>query len=77
MPGSHRVPKSKRRQSIGRDSLFERLSELISLRERVAQAELAGAQPLNAIHEEVAGGRQRDKRRPTKSGDLGLTDAAD
>jgi hypothetical protein len=66
MPGSHKVPKSKRRQSIGRDSLFERLSELISLRERVAQAELAAAEPLNAIHEEAAGGRQRDPRKPAR-----------
>jgi hypothetical protein len=66
MPGSHRVPKSNRHQTIGHDSLFEQLSELISLREKVAQAELAAAQPLNAIREEVAGVQHREKRRPAR-----------
>jgi hypothetical protein len=42
MRTSKRVSKSKpRRRSISRKSLREKMSELISLRERVAQAELA------------------------------------
>jgi hypothetical protein len=63
MPGSYRVPRSKRHESISRSSLVEEMSELISLRERVAQAELAAPDPFNSFNEKVpADGRRNNKR---------------
>ncbi len=41
MRSSKRGPKGPRRHSISRASLYQEMSALISLRERVAQAELA------------------------------------
>jgi hypothetical protein len=62
MPGSYRVLKSKPHQSISRSSLVEEMSELISLRERVAQAELAAPEAFNAFNEKVPASGPRNKR---------------
>jgi hypothetical protein len=68
MPGS-RVPKSERLQPVALNALVEKMSELISLRERVAQAELVAPLPFSEeapLNEEVSAGRHGNSGRPRK-----------
>jgi hypothetical protein len=54
MPHSKRIPKPKRHKRSNRlSSLVKKMSEVISLRERVAQAELAARIPPEAIDEQA------------------------
>jgi hypothetical protein len=62
MPRSKRIPKSKQdKYSIRLNSLVKKMSEVISLRERVAQAELIAGIP-RAIDEQNPARNRRTER---------------